>query len=667
MPPRPSIGDGEAELVGDRPGVVDPLDADDPVPFADEVECFGQPPGSSTVAGSVGIGSKVGGRHRPMCTTSMWNLALLWPVPRETSRLFRMAEGEWSLAAVHDVVAAAVPDREMLVCGDVRRTFGEVAGADAGRWPRSWWARASGCAASAPSWSGGSAGRTRSRWCCTTAPSTSRRCSAATGPGRSRSTSTSTTGPPRWAPCSTMSAPGRSSTTAARAAARRRASTRRPGPHRRRRRLRGRARCRAARAYEHGGGHAGRRAAAGPSPDDLYLVCTGGTTGRPKAVLWRQADIYVSAMAGAEGATAESIAARRDRRRWRPWYAAPPLMHAAAQWTAFSRPPHGGTTVLCTTTPALRRRPRSSGSTERERVDHDVDRRRRLRPAAGRGAAQRRPYDLSLARPDRHRRRGDRRAPRRRCSSCCPTSRSSTATARRRPAAWPSGPGTQVGAAPRASGPAPGATVLSRRPRRGSSSRATTRSGGRPGGAGCRSATSAIRKPPRPRSRSSTASGWPSPATGPSCSADGSIRMLGRDSMVVNTGGEKVFVEEVEAVLLTPSRRRRRARGRPARRSASARRSSPWSQLRAGADARSGRRSASSSPPRSPASRRPAPSPSCDTHPAPRQRQGRLPVGQRDGPHRHRRHRSVVSPVSRCGPCRARRRRSAPGGGRRPG
>jgi len=31
--------------------------------------------------------------------------------------------------------------------------------------------------------------------------------------------------------------------------------------------------------------------------------------------------------------------------------------------------------------------------------------------------------------------------------------------------------------------------------------------------------------------------------------ADGTIRMLGRDAMVVNTGGEKVFVEEVEAVL----------------------------------------------------------------------------------------------------------------------
>src|SRR5690625_4511420 len=31
-----------------------------------------------------------------------------------------------------------------------------------------------------------------------------------------------------------------------------------------------------------------------PSPDDLLMVCTGGTTGRPKGVLWRQSDIYVS-------------------------------------------------------------------------------------------------------------------------------------------------------------------------------------------------------------------------------------------------------------------------------------------------------------------------------------------------------------------------------------
>ena len=38
-----------------------------------------------------------------------------------------MSLGGWSLAAVHDVVAAAIPDREMIVCGDVRRTFADVA------------------------------------------------------------------------------------------------------------------------------------------------------------------------------------------------------------------------------------------------------------------------------------------------------------------------------------------------------------------------------------------------------------------------------------------------------------------------------------------------------------------------------------------------------------
>src|SRR3954452_179471 len=33
-----------------------------------------------------------------------------------------------------------------------------------------------------------------------------------------------------------------------------------------------------------------------PSPDDLYIVYTGGTTGMPKGALWRQADFLVSAL-----------------------------------------------------------------------------------------------------------------------------------------------------------------------------------------------------------------------------------------------------------------------------------------------------------------------------------------------------------------------------------
>jgi fatty-acyl-CoA synthase len=84
------------------------------------------------------------------------------------------------------------------------------------------------------------------------------------------------------------------------------------------------------------------------SPDDLYMVCTGGTTGRPKAVLWRQGDVYVSAMAGVEGATADSIAnvVTSGASPTGVWYPVAPLMHAAAQWTAFSGLNQGARVVL---------------------------------------------------------------------------------------------------------------------------------------------------------------------------------------------------------------------------------------------------------------------------------------------------------------------------------
>ena len=43
-----------------------------------------------------------------------------------------------------------------------------------------------------------------------------------------------------------------------------------------------------------------------PSPDDLYIVYTGGTTGMPKGVLWRHGDISFAALAAAVG-TVEPI------------------------------------------------------------------------------------------------------------------------------------------------------------------------------------------------------------------------------------------------------------------------------------------------------------------------------------------------------------------------
>src|SRR6185312_17285871 len=82
-----------------------------------------------------------------------------------------------------------------------------------------------------------------------------------------------------------------------------------------------------------------------PSPDDLLMVCTGGTTGRPKGVMWRQTDSYVVSMNGADHESANEI---HDKVRYggQPWFAVSPLMHAAGMWTAFAALLNGLTVVL---------------------------------------------------------------------------------------------------------------------------------------------------------------------------------------------------------------------------------------------------------------------------------------------------------------------------------
>ncbi|KHO27453.1 acyl-CoA synthetase [Mycolicibacterium setense] len=95
----------------------------------------------------------------------------------------------------------------------------------------------------------------------------------------------------------------------------------------------------------------GDRDRVGPaSPDDLLMVCTGGTTGRPKGVMWRQGDIYVSSMNGADHAHVSEI---HDKvaNAGPPWFAVSPLMHAAGMWTAFSGMLSGQTVVLHDTKP----------------------------------------------------------------------------------------------------------------------------------------------------------------------------------------------------------------------------------------------------------------------------------------------------------------------------
>ncbi len=88
------------------------------------------------------------------------------------------------------------------------------------------------------------------------------------------------------------------------------------------------------------------------SPDDLYIVYTGGTTGNPKGVLWRHDDIYLTAMGGRSPITREpwpSLASIADAvRPEAPQIAcaAAPFMHGAGHWTAFMSMNLGSTVVI---------------------------------------------------------------------------------------------------------------------------------------------------------------------------------------------------------------------------------------------------------------------------------------------------------------------------------
>jgi acyl-CoA synthetase (AMP-forming)/AMP-acid ligase II len=89
-----------------------------------------------------------------------------------------------------------------------------------------------------------------------------------------------------------------------------------------------------------------------PTPDDLYLLYTGGTTGMPKGVLWRQHDIFMAAMGGRSLHSGDpvsglgAIATRAKRRERFPVLALAPLMHGAAQWSSFMGLSGGGTVVF---------------------------------------------------------------------------------------------------------------------------------------------------------------------------------------------------------------------------------------------------------------------------------------------------------------------------------
>jgi acyl-CoA synthetase (AMP-forming)/AMP-acid ligase II len=88
------------------------------------------------------------------------------------------------------------------------------------------------------------------------------------------------------------------------------------------------------------------------SEDDIYLLYTGGTTGFPKGVMWRHEDIYRVLLGGTDFATGEPLKDEYDLSRQAvangPMvrYPIPPMIHGATQSATWMALFSGGTVLL---------------------------------------------------------------------------------------------------------------------------------------------------------------------------------------------------------------------------------------------------------------------------------------------------------------------------------
>ncbi|MGH1504347.1 MAG: acyl-CoA synthetase [Acidimicrobiales bacterium] len=80
------------------------------------------------------------------------------------------------------------------------------------------------------------------------------------------------------------------------------------------------------------------------SNDDLYLLYTGGTTGMPKGVMWRLEDIFFAAFGGGRPGgepittpeqICEVVSETPADERWAPNVVTSPMMHGNGQWNTF--------------------------------------------------------------------------------------------------------------------------------------------------------------------------------------------------------------------------------------------------------------------------------------------------------------------------------------------
>jgi len=88
------------------------------------------------------------------------------------------------------------------------------------------------------------------------------------------------------------------------------------------------------------------------SPDDLYMLYTGGTTGLPKGVMWRNGDALVECFGGSRTAvTIDDFVAEANSGLQA--LLAPPFMHGAGHWMSFRTWLGGGTVFIQSVTDRL--------------------------------------------------------------------------------------------------------------------------------------------------------------------------------------------------------------------------------------------------------------------------------------------------------------------------